>query len=106
MTLKDIVDRSKKQSGSSRGFPLIRRLTVLRSVLSYLNRFLQFPVFSTVSAKSLPAFKKNSDVVVVGYVAADDEDSKAGFEALAKSMHPEYLFGVTNDPALADSECI
>ena len=74
--------------------------------MSYLNRFLEFPVLSTISATSLPEFKRTNDVVVVGYIAAEDKDSTGQFELLAKTMHPEYLFGITNDSALAKSERI
>lgn len=74
--------------------------------MSYLNRFLQFPVLSTISATSLPEFKRSSDVVAVGYIAAEDKDSKGLFELLAKTMHPEYVFGITDDSALAKLEDI
>lgn len=74
--------------------------------MSYLNRFLQFPVLSTISATSLPEFKRSSDVVAVGYIAAEDNDSKGHFELLAKTMHPEYVFGITDDSALAKLEGI
>jgi len=67
---------------------------------------LRFPVLSKVSAKSLPGFKQSSDVVVVGYVADEDTDSNAQFESLAKKMHPEYVFGITDDSTLAKYEDI
>lgn len=74
--------------------------------MSYLNRFLQFSVLSTISATSLAEFKRSGEVVVVGYIAARDKDSKRLFELLAKTMHPEYVFAITNDSALAKSERI
>jgi protein disulfide-isomerase A1 len=74
--------------------------------MSYLNRFLQFPVLSTISATSLPEFRRSSDVVAVGYIAAEDDRSKEKFGLLAQRMHPEYVFGVTDDSALADLERI
>ena len=74
--------------------------------MSYLNRFLQFPVLSTISVTSLPEFKMSSDVVVVGYIAAEDADSIGRFELLAKTIHPDYVFGITNDTTLAESEHI
>lgn len=67
---------------------------------------MQFPVLSTISATSLPEFKRSSEAVVVGYIAAEDKDSKGQYELLAETMHPEYVFGITNDSALAKSECI
>lgn len=57
-----------------------------------------------ISATSLPEFKKSSEVVVVGYVAAEDKASKELFELLAKTVHPEYVFGITDDSALARLE--
>jgi protein disulfide-isomerase A1 len=71
-----------------------------------LNRFLEFPTLSTVSLKTFPEFKESSDVVVVGYVGSKDSGPQGQFELLAKTMHPEYLFGITNDSALAKSEHI
>jgi protein disulfide-isomerase A1 len=50
--------------------------------------------------------KSRSDVIVVGYIAEEDKDSKGQLELLAKTMHPEYVFGIINDSMLAEFECI
>jgi hypothetical protein len=71
-----------------------------------LDRFLQFPIVSEVSAKSLPDFKRGGDAVAVGYIAAEDKESKRQFELLAKTIHPEYVFGFSDDPKLAKAEGI
>jgi hypothetical protein len=55
---------------------------------------------------SLPEFTRSSDVVAVRYIVAEDKDSKGQFELLAKTMHPEYVFGITNDSAPAKFERI
>ena len=72
--------------------------------MAYLGRYLQFPVLSTITATSLTEFKNSSDAVVVGYIAAEDGSSKGQFELLASTMHPEYVFGVSNDLTLAKLE--
>ncbi|KAH6002293.1 hypothetical protein HBI84_087160 [Parastagonospora nodorum] len=74
--------------------------------MSYLDRFLQFPVITPIDAASLPSFKSSCDAVVVGYTGLEDPVSTAQFESLAKSMHPELVFGVTDDSALAQAEGI
>ena len=43
---------------------------------------------------------------MVGYIAAEDEDLQGEFELLAKTMHPEYVFGIAQDAALAELERI
>ena len=72
--------------------------------MAYLGRYLQFPVLSTITATSLTEFKNSSDAVVVGYIAAEDSSSKGQFELLASTMHPEYVFGISNDLTLAKLE--
>jgi protein disulfide-isomerase A1 len=72
--------------------------------MSYVDRFLQFPVITPIDAASLPSFKSSCDAVVVGYTGLEDPVSTAQFESLAKSMHPELVFGVTGDAALAQAE--
>lgn len=72
--------------------------------MSYINRFLELPVLSTVSESSLPDFKKNYDAVVVGYIADEDEDSQKQFQSLAEAMHPEFVFGISHSLELARSE--
>jgi protein disulfide-isomerase A1 len=68
-----------------------------------LNR-LSFPTISTISATSLEDFKSSNDVVVVGYLTPDDKDSHEAFSSLAEAMRADYLFGITNDSALAKAE--
>jgi protein disulfide-isomerase A1 len=44
--------------------------------------------------------------VVVGYFAPDDNISHEAFTSVAEAMHEDYVFGVTNDDALAKKEQI
>jgi protein disulfide-isomerase A1 len=62
------------------------------------------PAISTLTADTLEEFKTADKVVLVAYFAADDKASNATFNALADSLRDEYLFGATNDPALAKAE--
>jgi hypothetical protein len=69
-----------------------------------LDRFLQFSVITPLNAATLPLFKNSCNVVIVGYNVFDDSTTTAQFESLAKSMHPEFVFGITDDLALARVE--
>ena len=44
--------------------------------------------------------------MVIGYFAPDDDISHEAFKSVAESMHEQYLFGVSNDDALAKAERI
>jgi hypothetical protein len=74
--------------------------------VSYLDRFLSFPVITPLNAATLPLFKNSCNVVIVGYTVFEDSNTTAKFESLAKSMHPELVFGITDDLALARAEDI
>ena len=75
-------------------------LTLYCSIVAYLNRFLHFPVLSILSSESLAAFTKSSAVVIVAYIATNDAGSREIYTTLAKLMHPEFVFGITNDSSL------
>jgi protein disulfide-isomerase A1 len=64
------------------------------------------PAISRVTADSLQHLKSTSNVVVVGYFAPDDNISHEAFTSVAEAMHEDYVFGVTNDDALAKKEQI
>lgn len=42
--------------------------------------------------------------MVIGYPDTEDPDTATQFEALATAMHPEFVFGVTNNAAIAGKE--
>jgi hypothetical protein len=66
-----------------------------------VDRFLQFPIITPINATTLPSFKSSCNVVVVGYTKST---TATQFESLAKDMHPELVFGVTDNVELARGE--
>jgi protein disulfide-isomerase A1 len=64
------------------------------------------PTISAITADSLQGLKKTSNVIVVGYFAHDDKFSYEAFTSVAEALHEDYVFGITNDDALAKSERI
>lgn len=81
-------------------------LTCVYSVISWLRRFLRFPVVSSITAASLCDYKQSSNVVVVAYISACDTRSQSTFAVLAQTMHPEFVFCIAREPALASAEGI
>ena len=64
------------------------------------------PTISVITADSLQDLKKTSNVIIVGYFAHDDKVSDEAFTPVAEALHEDYIFGITNDDALAKSERI
>jgi len=62
------------------------------------------PAVSTLTPETIEEFKTADKVVLIGYFAADDKASNTTFNAVADSLRDEYLFGATNDAALAKAE--
>jgi len=62
------------------------------------------PAVSTLTAETIEEFKTADKVVLVAYFAADDKESNSTFNAAADLMRDDYLFGATNDAALAQAE--
>jgi protein disulfide-isomerase A1 len=62
------------------------------------------PAVSTVTKESIEEFKTADKVVLVAYFAADDKSSNETFTAVADGLRDTYLFGATNDAALAEAE--
>ena len=62
------------------------------------------PAVSILTAGTLEEFKTTDKVVVVAYIAADDKTSNQTYTALAESLRDDYIFGATNDAALATAE--
>lgn len=75
------------------------------SIISYMTKQ-SLPAVSVIDSKTIEDFKKQDKVVVVGYFAADDKTSNTTFTAIAESLRDSYLFGATNDKALADKESV
>lgn len=62
------------------------------------------PAVSILTAESLEEFKTADKVVLVAYFAADDTTSNTTFSAVAEKLRDDYLFGATNDVAVAKAE--
>lgn len=62
------------------------------------------PAVSTIDSSTLEDFKTADKVVLVAYFAADDKASNKTFQTVAESFRDSYLFGATNDAALAKAE--
>jgi protein disulfide-isomerase A1 len=64
----------------------------------------QLPAVSLLTSGTLEEFKTTDKVVVVAYIAADDKTSNTTYTTLAESLRDEYIFGASNDAALAKVE--
>lgn len=62
------------------------------------------PAVSTVSAATIEEFKTADNVVLVAYFDANDAKSNATYSAIADTFRDSYLFGASNDVALATAE--
>ena len=59
------------------------------------------PAVSTLTAETLEEFKTADKVVLVAFFAADDKASNSTYNEVASTLRDDYLFGATNDAALA-----
>ena len=62
------------------------------------------PAVSEVTKDTLEEFKTADKVVLVAYFAADDKASNETFTSVANGLRDNFLFGATNDAALAKAE--
>ena len=62
------------------------------------------PAVSILSSDTLEEFKTADKVVLVAFFEAGDKASNTTFSEVAESMRDDYLFGATNDAALAEAE--
>ncbi|KAL1303342.1 hypothetical protein AAFC00_006741 [Neodothiora populina] len=74
-----------------------------QAIVSYMTKQ-SMPAVSTVDKSTLEEFKIADKVVLVAYFAADDKASNETFTSVASSLRDNYLFGATNDAALAKAE--
>ncbi|KIV90538.1 protein disulfide-isomerase domain [Exophiala mesophila] len=89
-----------------RGLDNIKPYTGARkapAIVSYMTKQ-ALPAVSILTADTLEEFKTTDKVVVVAYIAADDKTSNQTYTALAESLRDDYIFGATNDAALATAE--
>lgn len=73
------------------------------AIVSYMTKQ-SLPAVSTLSSETLGEFKTADKVVIVAYFAADDAASNSTFSSVAEKLRDDYLFGATNDAALAKVE--
>lgn len=90
----------------SRGEKRLGGVLMRDSITPYVDRFMQFFEITRVNATMLDEFRRSSGFVVVGYTGSGDLATTARFENLAKAMHPEVVFGMTDDSDLARAEGI
>jgi protein disulfide-isomerase A1 len=64
----------------------------------------QLPAVSLLTSDTLEEFKTTDKVVIVSYIAADDKTANQTYTTLAESLRDEYIFGASNDAALAKAE--
>ncbi|EXJ70455.1 protein disulfide-isomerase A1 [Cladophialophora psammophila CBS 110553] len=73
------------------------------AIVSYMTKQ-QLPAVSLLTPETLEEFKTTDKVVIVAYISADDKSSNQTFTSLAESLRDEYIFGASNDAALAKAE--
>ncbi|KAF2869154.1 protein disulfide-isomerase [Massariosphaeria phaeospora] len=70
------------------------------SIISFMTKQ-ALPAVSDVTADTIEEFKTADKVVLVAYFAADDKASNETFNSVANKLRDNFLFGATNDAALA-----
>lgn len=73
------------------------------AIISYMTKQ-SLPAVSDITKDTIEEFKTADKVVLVAYFAADDKASNETFTAVANGLRDNYLFGATNDAALAEAE--
>jgi len=64
------------------------------------------PALSLVTSENFGTFTESDKVVVVGFFDAADTKSNETFAALAQSQRDDFIFGASNDAALAKAQGI
>ncbi|KAF2177419.1 protein disulfide isomerase [Zopfia rhizophila CBS 207.26] len=73
------------------------------AIISYMTKQ-SLPAVSDITKDTIEEFKTADKVVLIAYFAADDKASNETFTAVANGLRDNYLFGATNDAALAKAE--
>ncbi|KAJ5475039.1 Protein disulfide-isomerase [Penicillium diatomitis] len=73
------------------------------SIVSYMTKQ-SMPAISMLTEETLEEFKTMDKIVIVGYLGADDKATNKSFTTFAESQRDNYLFGASNDAALAKAE--
>lgn len=97
------------------GFPTLKVFRGLESVrpypgarksaaiISYMVKQ-SLPAVSPVTAENLEEFKTMDKIVLVAYTSTDDKAVNDLFTSIADTQRDNYLFGITDDAALATAE--
>ena len=72
-------------------------------IVSYMTKQ-ALPAVSILTSDTLEEFKTADKVVLVAFYEVDDKSSNTTFSEVAESLRDDYLFGATNDAALAKAE--
>ena len=78
-------------------------LTNCSSIVSYMVKQ-SLPAVSSISKDTLEDFKTQDNVVLVAYFKADDKSSNETYTQAAEKLRDSFLFGASNDEALAKAE--
>lgn len=62
------------------------------------------PAVSTITSETIQEFKSADKVVLVAFFEAGDKTSNATYASVANTLRDDYVFGATNDAALAEAE--
>ena len=80
-------------------------MLIVPRIVSYMTKQ-ALPAVSILTSDTLEEFKTADKVVLVAFYEADDKTSNTTFSEVAESLRDDYLFGATNDAALAKAEGI
>ncbi|KAH6675699.1 thioredoxin-like domain-containing protein [Halenospora varia] len=73
------------------------------AIVSHMTKQ-SLPAVSELTKDTIEDFKKQDKVVLVAYFAADDKTTNTTFTTVAEKLRDDYLFGASNDAALAKAE--
>jgi protein disulfide-isomerase A1 len=62
------------------------------------------PAVSSVTEENIEEFKTLDKIVIVGYIPSDDKKGNEAFSSLAESERDNFLFGASDDAAVAKAE--
>ncbi|XXG94471.1 hypothetical protein Hte_000728 [Hypoxylon texense] len=103
------------QSYGVEGYPTLKIFRGLESITPYTGQRKAAAITSYMIKQSLPAvspltpetledFKTADKVVLVAYIDSSDKASNETYTKIAEKLRDSYLFGATNDAALAEAE--
>ncbi|KAE8156445.1 protein disulfide-isomerase [Aspergillus tamarii] len=73
------------------------------AIVSYMVKQ-SLPAVSPVTPENLEEIKTMDKIVVIGYIASDDQASNDLFTTFAESQRDNYLFAATGDASIAKAE--